>query len=327
LGRVAAFALVGAGVGAATDLVDCEAASVGARGAYATANYTTTWNETIFTVIHPVVEEDTAVEFPLVGFMHGSTGQYEFYNENLELYVSHGFVVVFPYVKSPEKDKNPLTTNTDGTFLLKAVDFAKAQTANASSPLAGLVDTGRIALAGHSMGATCTIMAASKVEPGAVRVAVSQHPGICGPFGPPPWPATWLKSDLAKVTAKMPFLMTTATNDGAFWPAPYTAQHEFGCFDGTNFGANDKAAFVEFSDTACADDGAREPLVDDGGHDCPMKFADGGRPETPWVLTALKLYTHLDGAKDSNCYKMLWGNTTASLAQSPDAAKVSLRGV
>ena len=30
---------------------------------------------------------------------------------NLRHYVSHGFVVIFPYVISPKKDKSPLTTN------------------------------------------------------------------------------------------------------------------------------------------------------------------------------------------------------------------------
>ena len=49
-------------------------------------------------------------QFPLVVFMHGSTGQIEMYQENLHTWASHGFVVVFPYIKSPSGDKNPLTT-------------------------------------------------------------------------------------------------------------------------------------------------------------------------------------------------------------------------
>ena len=146
------------------------------------------------------------------------------------------------------------------------------------------------------------------------------HPGICGPFGPPPWPATWMPSDMRSLTSKFPLLMTTATNDGAFLPAPHTAPHEHGCYEK---GANGTAAFVQFSEAACADDGAREPLVDDGGHDCPMKI---GAPESPWVLVALKLYLLLDGDAASTCHELLYGNATASLRKSPDADLVDIRG-
>lgn len=72
--------------------------------------------------------------------MHGSTGQWEMYSDNLELYASHGAVVIFPHIKSPEKDKHPLTTNTNGEFLLKSVDFAKNATIDTASPLYGVVD-------------------------------------------------------------------------------------------------------------------------------------------------------------------------------------------
>lgn len=64
--------------------------------------------------------------FPLMGFMHGSTGQYEMYDENLEHFASHGFLIVFPHIKSPEKDKKPLTTDTKGKYLMKAIDWAIA---------------------------------------------------------------------------------------------------------------------------------------------------------------------------------------------------------
>jgi hypothetical protein len=39
-----------------------------------------------------------------------------------------------------------------------------------------------------------------------------------------------MPSDLNDVMKKNPMLFTTATNDGAFWPAPLTAKHEHGCF-------------------------------------------------------------------------------------------------
>ena len=153
---------------------------------------------------------------PLVVFMHGSTGQWEMYEENMYHYASHGFVVVFPFIKSPQGDKNPLTTNTNGEYILKGVAMAKAGHADPKSPLYGLVDVTNIAVAGHSMGATCSIMAGVRLPAGTAKVLITQHPGICGPFGPPPWPSTWLKSDLGKANQKLPILFTTATNDGAF---------------------------------------------------------------------------------------------------------------
>jgi pimeloyl-ACP methyl ester carboxylesterase len=187
-------------------------------------------------------------------------------------------------------------------------------------PFRARVDAARVAVAGHSMGATCAIAAGAAAGPGAYRLVVAQHPGICGPFGPPPWPATWMPSDMRSLTSKFPLLMSTATNDGAFLPAPHTAPHEHGCYEK---GANGTAAFVQFSEAGCTDDGAREPLVDDGGHDCPMKI---GAPESPWVLVALKLYLLLDGDTSSTCHELLYGNATASLRRSPDADLVDIRG-
>jgi len=79
----------------------------------------------------------------------------------------------------------------------------------------------------------------------------------------------------------------TAPNDGA----PLTAKHELGCFDGS-IDEESTAIFAEFN--------------------------DGGWPETRWVLAASKLYTHMEGAEDSKCYSLIWGNETDSLRNSPD---------
>ena len=55
-----------------------------------------------------------------------------------------------------------------------------------------------------------------------------------------------------------------------------------------------------------------------------MKKLDGGAPESPWVLTAIKLYTHMDGNEDSMCYKMIFGNETSSIMNSKDIEKFDL---
>jgi len=132
-----------------------------------------------------------------------------------------------------------------------------------------------------------------------------------------------MPSDLREVMEKNPVLFTTATNDGAFWPAPLTAKHEFGCYEKTIEGLSEDAkahAFVQFSESACFEDHDRSPFPD-GGHNCPMKKLDGGFPENPWVLTAAKLYTHMNGSEDSVCYNMMFGNETFSLQNSVSVEK------
>lgn len=253
-----------------------------------------TWNGTIFWSLIPENQAIRNQALPLMVFMHGSTGQWGFYNDSLSHIASHGAIIVFPFIKSPEKDKSPLTTNTDGTYLIKAIEYARAMNADESSFLFGKVDTDNIVIAGHSMGATCSIEASHtlKDDP-AIKLTVTMHPGICGPFGPPPSPNTWMPNTLKEVAESHPLFFTTAHNDGAFWPAPMTAQHEFGCwnkaFSDTGI-ATKGAIFTEFTKTACEEDGARQPFCKDGGHMCPSKIADGGAPEFPWVLRMFKRY-------------------------------------
>lgn len=153
-----------------------------------------------------------------------------------------------------------------------------------------LIDFDNIVFAGHSMGATDSLMASHLYEGDKkVVLTVAQHPGLCGPIGPPPKPATWSKADLTDISTKSPILFTTAHNDGAFLPAPLTANHEYNCFAGAigeEFGSTYPAAFIDFSGKACREDFQHI----DRGHMCPCKTKNGGGPETPWVLTAMKLY-------------------------------------
>jgi dipeptidyl aminopeptidase/acylaminoacyl peptidase len=141
---------------------------------------TTDADGTIFKVTLPDTKSDTKV--PLVVFMHGSTGQWEFYSDNLELMASHGAAVVFPFIKSPDDDKHFWVTNTDGTYLIKAIEYARAAAQDEGSALYGRVDLDNIIIAGHSMGATCSINASLKLKDDpAVKLTLTMHPGICGP--------------------------------------------------------------------------------------------------------------------------------------------------
>lgn len=110
-----------------------------------------------------------------------------------------------------------------------------------------------------------------------------------------------MPSDLAEVMEKNPVLFTTATNDGAFWPAPYTAEHEHGCYLKTLDALKKDVkphSFIQLNAKVCAEDHDRAPFPD-GGHNCPMKKLNGGGPESPWVLYGMKLYTHMNGNEDS----------------------------
>ena len=55
-----------------------------------------------------------------------------------------------------------------------------------------------------------------------------------------------------------------------------------------------------------------------------MKTKEGGKPETPWVLVALKLYAQHGGTIDSKCYSLLWGEEADSLKNSTWTDKVEL---
>jgi len=243
------------------------------------------------TVIYGLIPEGPG-PYPLLGFMHGSTGQWEMYQENLTHFASHGFVVVFPHIRGPKEDTNPLVTNTNGEYLIKAINWAIAENSDKDSQLYGMVDSENVIYAGHSMGATCSIKGShSQLDDENIKLTVAMHPGICGPLGPPPSPATWETNQMAELAEKHPVFMTTAKNDGAFWPAPATASHEKGCFEKSfnKASASAQGIFIDFKEEECEEDDARSPFPD-GGHCCPLRNADGGKPENPWLLVALKLY-------------------------------------
>ena len=83
------------------------------------------------------------------------------------------------------------------------------------------------------------------------------------------------------------------------------------------------SAFIQFSSDVCEEDNARDPYPD-GGHNCPMKIPEGGKPEMPWVLVAMKLYAQQGGSTDSKCHDLLWGESADSLGNSPWVEQVQL---
>lgn len=245
------------------------------------------------------------------------------YKDAFKRYTSHGFVVVFPHIKSPGGDQKALTTDPMGGYTKKGFRFATAANADAASPLEGMLDLSNVVLAGHSMGGSATIMAAATLPEGSVKLAYAQHPGLCGPLGPPPCLvhggplcSTWLAEDVQAVSARMPFIMHTSSNDEAFDVlGSKTPAKELKCFEKSTDGSDskDSTIFAQFSSEVCQDDGqGGRPgrSWSNGGHDCPMLSAS---PETQWVLVAAKLYAQLDGDVSSQCHAMLWGDGFTSL--------------
>lgn len=302
---------------------DCSMADVTQHGPFGSTSQfnATAADGTLVFNFHP--QTGANAPHPVMIFSHGSTGEYAMYQDAIERYVSHGFVVIFPHIKGPKEDTSPLTLDPSGDFTIKGVEYAQTANSNTSSPLHKMLDLKNMILVGHSMGASSTIMAAKRLPAGTAKAAVSQHPGICGPFGPPPWPSTWMPADFEAASAKMPVILTTATNDAAFWPQPHTAEHELGCFHKATDGSASKSstAFAQFNATACAEDGQGgryDRKWPNAGHDCPMKKDS---VETVWVLVASKLYTQLGGDPSSNCHAMLWGKGGDSIQKDPSVEK------
>jgi len=306
---------------------DCSEADVKQDGPFGDMHQfnATADDGTLIFVYHPPLPDKGP--FPVMIYSHGATGEYPMYLSAFQRYVSHGFVVIGPHIKGPKADTNPFTTDPHGNFTIKGVHYAVKAAADVSSPLYNMLDLHNLVLAGHSMGASSTIMAATKLPAGTAKVAVAQHPGICGPFGPPPCIGhgalcdTWMPADFEDASSKMPIVLTTATNDGAFWPAPHTAEHELGCFQKSTTTQEGHTAFAQFSASACADDGTGgryDRKWSTGGHDCPMRKVS---PETEWVLVASKLYAQFGGSSTSQCYAMLWGAGGTSLQKDPAVEK------
>jgi len=257
---------------------------------------------------------------PVIVFSHGATAEWSMYDDAIRTYVSHGFIVIFPHIEGPAEDTRFGRLDPRGGYTSKGINYAKSANADASSPFFQKIDLDNMVLAGHSMGATATLITASLLPAGAVKLAWAMHPGVCGPYGPPPcFPGrpcdTWMPEDFETVSEKMPVFLLTATNDRIFWP--WGPDQAYGCFNKSTTGpAKDSTAFVEFSEEVCQNTGTGgryDRSWTDGGHDCPLKVKS---PETRWTVVAAKLYAQLGGDKTSRCYEMLWGSGSDSLKAS-----------
>ena len=120
-------------------------------GPYGSYTFDATFEGKPLVIIVPTASPPSAEGYPLIVFMHGSTGEFEMYRPNLEHFTSHGFVAVFPYVKNAVDDKSPFTTNTNGDYIIRGIEYARNATADQSSPLYAKVDLNNVISAGKRL--------------------------------------------------------------------------------------------------------------------------------------------------------------------------------
>jgi dienelactone hydrolase len=277
--------------------------------------------------------------FPVVVFMHGMTLGWEWYARHISQWSSHGFVIVFPFVKDALKDDGIIpVTETDATSIYVAVEYLKALThgtVHKPADFQGTVDIGNIGIVGHSMGGENTIRAAAGVRvpagmpslpAGAMKVAIAQHPSLC--TFPPPYPYTINKVEINNASLKAPLLLFTAENDRAFLPGTPGKEHT--CWKA----ATGRSLFASFKASVCGGYPSCSSMT--GAYGCDAKVAVVGSghmcacdapgldtwtsPELKWVTSALRLYLHHNAS--SVCGALLWGNGDQSLQRDPNVANV-----
>merc|ERR1711966_118868 len=131
---------------------------------------------------------------------------------------------------------NQSVLDTNASSIYKSIDFIHASQGNKSSPLYGLIDEHNLAIGGHSMGSGDAILAGSNLTVGTAKFLAIQHP------------ASYFMDtqhfDIA--SKKVPLILTTSTNDAAFFPAPETASRVVEQFRESNVTV--PSALLQFSE-------------------------------------------------------------------------------
>ena len=125
-------------------------------------------------VVVPAEAAGAAAERPVIVFGHGLGANSGQYLTKMRHFASHGFVVVAPE-----------TFNLfDGGDMLECIPWLASEAKNPASFLHGVVDPGRVGLAGHSMGGAGSLAAASRYgATGAVKAVAAIHPAPLVGFG------------------------------------------------------------------------------------------------------------------------------------------------
>jgi len=105
----------------------------------------------LFTVYRPAAWNE-GEKFPVISWGNGTCAKTEGYGALLRYVASHGFVVIA---------SNSRWTGSGNSAMTKALDFAEAANADASSPYYQHLDLTKVGAMGHSQGGMATITAAS----------------------------------------------------------------------------------------------------------------------------------------------------------------------
>ena len=100
---------------------------------------------------------DPVASYPLILFNHGFMLWGELYRSYGEQLASHGFVVALPTYAMSMVGISHVALAADARFV---IDHCLALSADATSPLFGLVDSGAIGAAGHSFGGKLALLEA-----------------------------------------------------------------------------------------------------------------------------------------------------------------------
>jgi dienelactone hydrolase len=111
-------------------------------------------------ILYPLttVPGDPVPRFPLIVFNHGFMLWGELYRSYGDQLASHGFVVVLPTYAMSMVGISHTTLAADARFV---IDHCLALSADAKSPLFGLVDAGAIGAVGHSFGGKLALLEAA----------------------------------------------------------------------------------------------------------------------------------------------------------------------
>lgn len=321
---------------------DCDASKPTARGPFKSDFANLTYDKTTMYVQYPLGPLPKGVKaWPAVVFMHGMCLSWFWYEYNIQHFVSHGMVVVFPFAVSPGEDNcyHETLTEPQAVVQRKSLRFLEAlvqKTVPAIKGLEGSIDLTNVAFAGHSMGGADAIRGTSREAKGAIKLTLALHPALCGD-GPPPPPDALTNEEFVNASTKSDLLLFTAESDYAFSPMePLVAGKELACWKA----ATGTALFASFRNTTCdkfppcenmqfpwfsnASTCSSKFLAFGKGHLCPLN-APGVKawvnPELSWSTAALRLYLQHGNAKASKCHDLIWGKSKDSFQNSPDVVE------